>query len=292
MRRPPPQQLSMSIDPPSGATHWSIWKVTPRNRTTNDPGRRDQLSGEAQADGNVPSAWPIDQFSKQNVLEQWGDGRYRVEWYDANNEHMKGQGQLFEVAKPKGRPAKPPKLQPRLRPSSEAEPAYEPPAAAGNGSQTIGFLEVLTLLRAERESAREQEAQRAERDRQWQMQLQQQNTQLLQAILGNRSSPADGDLLRRELNQTIREQLFAFREEQQRREGELEPEEPEGTDPPRDIEEAGNRIGLALLGELEHKAPELLNKFLPNLLNTLKGQGFTPSPELEAQIRERHANGR
>jgi hypothetical protein len=103
-----------------------------------------------------------------------------------------------------------------------------------------------------------------------------------------RAEPAmASDLLRRELKLEIRQEMHALRSQL----GELETEEPEGA-PPADLEEGVSRVGAALLGELEQRAPNLVNELIPAVADWLKQKGFTPGPEVQAQIAAATVRGR
>lgn len=271
----------LQIEAPPGATHFAILRVT----RVNGAGRQEKMLGEPDESGYIPDNWPVEEFSTRSVLARWGEGKYRVEWYGGSDSaHMKGKGTSFEVAAPKSkRPSR--KLTPSPAPPSRDsdEPTERAAAQIASGSP-IGFLEIMALMRQEREDQRERGEAQAERDRQFWMQMQQQQTQLLQTLLtrGGGGGGADGDLLKRELSLQLEQKMFELRQEMSHE----EPEEPSdgAPDPPKDIEEAAERIGMAFLSQLEGAAPELVQKMIPRFLSMLKAQGMQPSAEMQARI--------
>jgi hypothetical protein len=306
MPTPPEPKKRMQMQPPSGATHWTLWRVRSKHNASGNPGGRDKCKGEPGEDGQVPDMWPVADFSTALVLDRWGDGKYRVDWYDQAGALMKGQSQIFEVATPASKkPPQRPKARSRggavaaaaeLFEEREETRAAAPQIAAGGG---IGVLEMLTLLRAEREDAREREQQANDRNMQFMMQMQAQQTQLLTTLIGRPgggSSAEESALLRRELEQTMREQMFAFRQELAANGGgggDDPDDDPD--DPPANLEEAGDRIGMAILADLEQRAPHLLQEMIPQVINFLKSKGFTPSADVQARAAvaaNGHANGR
>ncbi len=292
MAAPPEPRKRMQVVPPPGATHWSIYRV---ETTANGHGRRMKMTGPPEDNGQVPDAWPVDQFSTGQVLKMWGDGKYKVEWYGGDGERIASAGQLFEVATPSPATAKQRKLQPPRR-SARVEAAPEDEVierAAQGGVGGIGILEILTLLRSEREEARELAAAQAERDRQFWAQMQAQQTQLLTTILGRGGGQVDGEILRREMAVTVREGMAQLRRDLDSQREEDDGDDPEpGLDPPRDMSEAAERIGLSFLSELEGAAPAIVQKMVPAFVEFMQSKGLVPSPELQARIEAaRHANG-
>ena len=295
MSAPAEPRKRLKVDVPSEAAHWSVYRVTIKPGGNHS---RSRMKGSPGEDGAVPDAWPVGEFSTQRVLEVWGEGKYRVEWYDAAGERIP-PGQMFEVAKPE--PKKGRKLTPNRRPAAIAEGDDDEPIAAATARASagggIGVLELMTLLRGEREDARELAERQAERDRQFWMQMQAQQTQLLTTVLGKTGGAGDGELLRREMRLTVNEGLLTL----ERKFGQFaqppDDDDPDDDpdDPPKDLGEAGERIGLALLGEIERGAPQLLQEMMPTLVKFLQGKGFQPSPELQERIahaqRNGHANG-
>ena len=293
----PENRKSMQIVPPAAASHFSIVKCS----TVDGHGRQTKMRGPPDDEGQVAETWPVSEFSVSKVLAAWGDGRYRVEWYGADDERIKGEGKIFEVATPAARAKKDRKMQPKRRLATgddEPEP-LERAIASGNGS--VGILDMLAMLRAERDDAREQAQQQAERDRQFWVQQQASQMQMLTMIVGKGGGGGGGtdasamDLPKRELKLAQEQGLFQLRKDLFDLKDEIEPESSDPSDtPPGDMSEAGERIGMKMMGELENAAPELVQQMLPSILSFLSGKGFKMSDELRARIeavQNGHANG-
>jgi len=254
--------------------------------------KTEKLKGEPDESGYVPDNWAVGEFSPRNVLAKWGDGRYRVEWYGEDGEHMKGQGQTFDVAKPRvGRPPGSRKLSPSKNASADdddREPIDRATEKIASGG-SLNFVELMAMMRAEREDQERRAQAQAERDRQFWMQMQSQQTQLLTTILGSgggrSTGAAETDLLKREMQLDLDRKLFDLRRELEPG-PEPEPEDPDDDvgEPPKDINEAVERIGMSFLGELEGAAPSLVQKMIPKFLEMLRAQGVTPSPEMQERI--------
>lgn len=287
------EKKSIRFKPPPEAKAFVIYRVG-TSKTAHHSGQRIRMKGTPLTDGSVPDIWPVGEFSTQRVLEVWGPGRYKVEFYDGEDNLMKGQGHLFDVAFPEGKePRSDRKLRPPKRERTEEDEPSAAPAAAGG----IGFLELLTLLRGEREEADRRAEAAKERDRDFYAAQQAQQTQLLTILLGNRSSGPDANVLGQQMNLAIQQGMLGIRQQlfaQQREDAENEePEDPDPNDPPQDLEDAGSRIGLAFFREIEHNAPHLLRELVPTVVEWLKPKGFQPSANLQQQIAAtlRHRNG-
>ena len=284
----PENRKSMTVTPPAAADHFSVERCT----VVDGHGRRTKMTGPPDDDGHVADTWPTGEFSPAKILAMWGDGKYRVEWYGADDERMKGLAQTFEVATPargakKGAPRTMQSKRRRLAVDDEPEPLERVAQAGGQ----VGILDMLAMLRAEREDAQQRAQEQAERDRQFWSQQQQSQMQMMQMWMGKggaggASDPGAMDLLKRELKHNQDVALFQLRKDLLGLKDELEPEtEPGGDDePPKDMGEAGERIGMSIMAELEEAAPELVQQLLPSLINVLRGKGFTLSDELQARI--------
>lgn len=280
------EKKRIALKPPAEAVAFVVFRVTTRHDSTGGHGgKRIRMKGPPLDDGTVPDMWPVSEFSSQRVLEMWGPGRYKVDFYDGEDNLMRGQGHLFDVAHPVG---KAPRSDRRLRPArpETSEQGSAPLAAPAAGG--IGVLDLLTLMRAEREDADRRAEAAADRDRAFYAAQQAQQTQLLTTILGNRSSQVDPDQLRRELQLSVDRGMLGIRQEifQRQREADdnEEPEDPDPEDPPADLEEAASRIGMSFFGEIERNAPHLLRELVPTFVEWLKPRGFTPSAQLQQQI--------
>ena len=265
------------IKPPTEARAWALYRGEKKPGT--DRFRYIQVKGEPLEDGTVPALWPAAEFSYRTVLEVFGAGQYRVEWYDASGEHMKGKGARFAVAAPAPKTKRPGRPRTReLEDEPEAQPVIPPGMSQGGGS--LGFVELLTLLRGERDDAQRRADAQAERDRQFWATMQATQTQLLTTVLGARgSSAADPDLIRREINVGIREGIAQLRDE-------LDPgDEPyeEPGDPPADLTEAGERVGMQVLATLEQSAPHVLRAIMPNIVKGIMGAKLPPEAQQKLQ---------
>lgn len=288
MPTPPDPRKTMTIKPPAGAVIWSVWRVISKNRSAGINGSRERCTTEPgpEDEGRVRDAWPIAEWSTAKVLAQWGPGKYRVDWYDAKGERMKEFGAIFDVAEQAPKGARGPKLRPRAIMNEPAAP--EAPAAVervaqavGSGSQ-IGLVELLALLQ-QREDAAEQRAQRgSDRFLELMVRMQEQQTNLLARMSDRPSASADPELLRREMSQTIREQMFALRQElvRQAPDDDDDPDDdPEGDNGPQDFGEAGERIAMRFMKELEGMAPEALPKVIEFINRKIAGGAVvTPPP--------------
>jgi len=256
--------------------------------------RRKRMKGEPNTKGEVPVAWPAHEFSVENVLQAFGPGRYRVDFYDATGEHVPDSGRIFEAAVP----ARPdgPRFRKRRRELAD-DAADEAPARRRDANAPITAMDLILMQQqqaAEREQREERLAERhrsemvaqSERDRQFMIQFAQ--------MLNGRAAgaPPDADLLRRELSLEIREGMSRVRRELR----DLEPDEPDPDPGPRDLDDAQDRIGRKILAELEERAPDIMHEAVPALVGYLRTKGVRFSPELETAIaqqqQQRATNGK
>jgi hypothetical protein len=272
----------MSQRPPTDAKAFVIFSVSRGERAGGGKGGiRRRMTGPALEDGTVPDIWPISEFSTQKVLEMWGPGHYRVDFYDADDNLMRGQGYLFDVATPPGRS----RTDRKLRPPPPDAPDI--PIGAAAGPQGLGVLELITMLRAEREDADRRAQAQADRDRAHQTQ----QLEIMMRLLESRAQPtpaADPELLRQQLQLSVDRGMLGIRQElfhRQREDAENEePDDEPDTEPPATIEEAASRIGVSFFSEIERNAPHLLRELVPTVVEWLKPRGFTPSATLQEQI--------
>lgn len=294
-----------AVQIPPDATHWMLWRLANEKRTgSGHHGRRSRCTGEPLSDGSVPDSWPVSEFSTARVLQTFGPGKYQVDFYNTEGERLAGQH--FEVADPKSKAAGP-----RLRrapPGAEPaaiDPVEAPTGAASNGSMSAWDIMAMMDRRDQAVQQREREmSERAmQRDREFFATMQAQTAQMMGQLMATSraSAPADGDLLRRELALSIREGLATIRRDVSEQLGTMAPEDDdEPEDPPRDINEAGERIGIKLLEEIQARAPNLLDEIIPAVGGWLQTRGFVPSSDLQREIADRErmravaggANGR
>jgi hypothetical protein len=280
---------------PSGASHFTIRQIVKegeKTRMLKMQGPPDENSGE------VPDSWPVSQFSTQAVLQMWGPGKYRVDWYQANGDRVpETHGESFDVAKPAKRPHR--KLaaarheEDEELPPPPLRPATSAAAAPAMGGQ-IGIMEMLTLLDRARAEA-------SERDRTFFLQMQQSQAQMIQALSGRgpgADSSASLELMRERMKLEMDQRMFELRREMLERQPDEDPDDdPSDLPPPADMSEAVERIGMSFLSQLEGAAPELVQKMVPRFLDMLRSQGLAPSAEMQARIAQAqngaaHANGR
>jgi hypothetical protein len=297
---PPPARKSLAVSPPADATHFSLWRTYLEKggdgKTHGRNGKR--VTGEPLSDGTVPDSWPVAEFSMTLILETFGPARYRVEWYGQDGERIT-PGATFEVAQPTKKAAAGARLGARKRVRSpepdDDDPDDEPRARGRAAPSGFGVLEMMAMMREERTAAAVQAQQQAERDRQFFMQMQAQQTSMLTAIMG-RPVPAGApdDLVRREIAVGIREAEQRLRAEM----GEIE-DEPEDDAPPADMQEAIERMGIGLVEHITGQAPEFAQKMIGIFGSLAERAGVQPSAETQARIAaavaagpRAHANGR
>lgn len=274
--------------PPTEAVAFVVFRIGVKNSPGgHHGGTRVRCKGPPLSDGTVPDMWPISEWSTQRVLEMWGPGRYKVDFYDGGDNLMRDEGHFFDVAHPPT--SKTGRGDRRLRPPRlEAVEDDEPTSAAASAGKGFSFLEILTLMRGEREDADRRAEAAKERDREFYAAQQAQQTQLLTVLLGNKGAGVDSDLMRREMQLSIDRGMLGIRQQLFQEEREREPDEPErgdGTEePPANLEEAGSRIGMAFFSEIERNAPHLLRELVPTVVEWLKPRGFQPSATLQQQI--------
>jgi len=279
MPAPDPVARLEPIKPPPEARAFALQRGDKKPGT--DRFRYLPVRGEPLEDGTIPALWPATEFSLRAVLENFGPGQYRVEWYDGSGEHMKGKGARFAVAAPAPKPKKgrPPQ---RRELEEEPEPLGLPAGTAPPAGGSLGFVELLTLLRGERDDAQRRADAQAERDRQFWATMQATQTQLLTTVLGARGQGgADPDLIRREINVGIREGIAQLREEFQG--GDDEPDDLPPGDPPADLSEAGERVGMQVLATLEQSAPHVLRAIMPNIVKSIMGAKLPPEAQAKIQ---------
>lgn len=289
-------KMGSPVAPAAGAHHWTIVRLT--NRTVKNPetGKQRQqsvaerLRGDPGEDGIVAEAWLVSEFKPAHILARWGEGRYRVDWYSTKNERVGSD--IFEVsaAKTKGRASGS-----RLAPvSEEAASEASPPALDRGGMPTDPWSLMLYMQQREEASAERERIrgdQQRERDREFNAQMQAQNAANLQAMLSATTRPAavadaSGELARREMAVTMQEMSLKLEKRLAALVDNLDlgGGDDDDKDLPGSLQEAGTRIGMKLLGELEEKAPELLEEAIPRVASWLKSKGFGASDELEDEL--------
>lgn len=282
------------VRPPPTAVTFGLVRMLHKG----DKGKPGKVIGDPLPDGTVPDRWAVSEFSTQRVLEVFGPDHYRVDWYDSAGARIAGK--TFRVAHPAAKGAKIERAS-RGRPSTsrrrdddEDDPDDAEPRGRARNGESISLRELLTM---QAEQRRDEERRQDRADERWRLQAeaaQQRDREFMAHILGalvqTRTQPeASSDLLRRELSLEIRQGMQRMREEL----GNVEIEEPDDRDPPADVGEGMARVGSALLGELEERAPQLINELIPNVAEWLKQKGFTPSADIAAQMTGRAApNGR
>lgn len=279
--------VSRALKAPATAVTWSLKRVIPKGQRG-----KAKVEGEPLADGSVPDRWAVSEFSTQSVLEQFGPDIYVVSWFDATGKRISGQ--TFTVAHPPAHGArlrKGPRAPSRDEREDDREERREPRGSSGGDS--FSFKEFLAMQEQTRRESEAKEERADARRREEALAAQTRDREFMGMVFGmmqqTRSDPAvASDLLRRELKLEIRQEMHALRNQL----GELEPDEPEPGDPPADLEEGVSRVGAALLGELEQRAPHLVNELIPQVAAWLKSKGYTPSEEVQTQIAAGVVRGR
>jgi hypothetical protein len=292
------RHASSTIVVPPEAHHWAIDRLTTEEKNGKKFARRTGMTSDPLSDGTVPRSWPASEFSPARVLEHWGPGKYRVEFFDMKGEMLTGTARVFDVATPK--PAAGPALR-KTKHAQAREPVFEddddPPARrrGGGGGDSLSVSELIMLQREDRAAQEAREERLAERARQDAVAQQQRDREFMGMVMATMQQSrapveASSDLLRRELALEIKEGLSRIRRDLDDR----EPDDPDPEDetPPKDLDEAGTRIGMRLLSELEQRAPDLIEEAIPRIADYLKTKGFKPSAELEAAMAQKPTNGR
>jgi hypothetical protein len=278
----------MRLKPPPTAVTFALLRL----EGFREKGKRAKVVGPPLPDGSVPDRWNVSEFSPANILAAFGPDLYRVDWYDAAGKRISGH--RFRVAEPaETSPAKIEKPR-RGRTRSRDEDDDEPRERDRGGSDSISFRELLAMQAEDRREADRREERADQRRREEAAAAQQRDREFMATMVGalvqTRTQPAaEGDLLRRELQLEIRRGIQELREEIDSGE---DPDPDDTRDPPADVEEGLARVGSAILGELEERAPHLVNELIPQVGEWLKSKGFAPSQELADQIARRTANGR
>jgi hypothetical protein len=288
--------------PPPDTHHWMLWRF--EMQKTGQLKRVKMTSPAPLPDGQVPDAYPTADFSAKYILDTWGDGKYYVCFWREDGKR-RGTG-TFELARPTAAPPAAGRLRRSRASMLPTDPAPAPrgaedleePAGRGRaGGEILSFTDYLMMQREDRAAQERREERQQERMRQEAVTAQERDRQFMGQMLAtvaalSQQKPAstpDSDLLRREMALTIREGMSQIRREF----APLMPEEEEEADdaPPKDIGEAGERIGMRLLSEIEAKTPELLEEAIPRIVDWLSSKGFRPSPELAARLQEQAAAG-
>ena len=295
MTAAPDARKRLQVVIPSSATHWMLTRVVASEG--GERPKRKKMRGEPDENGQVPDTWPVSEFSLAGVLDAWGDGRYRVDWYAQDGGRLGGE--MFEVAEPRPKTGGS-----RLRSPTRTRPADEEAAATAaapaGGPSHFGMFEVMALLEKTSERAERRAEMKAEADRQFFLQMQNSQTAMMSALISRApaepSGGASADLLRRELRLETEQRIFALRQELGAGNPQPEDDPDDGDDerdPPQDIGEAGERIMVAFLSQLEGAAPAMVQELVPVLMKALASKGIEPTPELRARIEQaqRVANG-
>lgn len=315
MPKPSPKSLGVSAVPvaPSGAEHFSLDRITYVPKTNPETGKKHsqtvvrRCQGEARADGTIPEVWAASEFSTKHVLDAHGAGRFKVTWYNKAGDKLTHS--IFELANPPGRKAHAPRREGRLgelyeplRPAPRSDEDGGGELEAGMPKSPIGWFmlmqqrEEAAAERRRAEAREEDQRRRDEADRQ-----RQQDRDFFQNILGFATKPAatgggvDMDLLKREMRVGIQEHMIALRADlAQQGGGDDDDDNDRGGDdrkPPRNLEEAGSRVAVAVLEDIEQRAPELLQKVVPELWRWLTEAGYKPSAKVARAIAEATADG-
>lgn len=293
-----PVNVKKPVRVPENADSWTLHKHW---KSDDGKERRTKVKGVPNEDGSVPDQWPASEFTPANVLAVFGEGTFRVDFYDAQGKHIEGSGKLFDVANP-------PKHKQKLKPTTRGRPSNVMRGAEGDGDgdddgdpiarvarrggESLSMLDFMLMQREERKEQERREERLAERARQDSIAAQERDRQFLGTMLATMAqrggAPAeDASLLRREMNVTIRESMSSLKRELLNAlpEETDEPDaEPGNETPPEDMAEGASRIGMRMLQELEQRAPDLLNEAIPNIAKWFQSKGFKMSDELQGEI--------
>ena len=291
---PPPRRATQAVKPPAEAAYWSVCRTRFETKGKSKHTRHDRCTWpEPGPDGVVIEVFPIAEFSTSLVLKTWGPGRYRIEYYDGSNTHMKSHGQLFEVQNPRN--ASLPTQRRGRRPAAEAASDEGDAGEFGGVSVrkdgAIGIFDVLTLLqqrdeRAERRAEQMQE--RARVDAQAAKDHDRQFFALMLQMMQQGGGAKDTSSIARETQLAVREQFITLREELGLARAAQREEEPDDPD-----SDPGDRLLGAFVDELEEQIPGAIREGLPVILDMFKQRGFKPSAAVETAVAHmRGANGR
>lgn len=262
------------VQAPSEATHWALYQAfadSKRNRGT----RYARCKWpEPQNDGTVLELFPVQEYSPPLILQTWGPGKYRIDWFDASGTLLKGQSRTFTVANPRENE----KLK-RTHRRRTSEPQDDDagddaaPTIAGmrvGSDGRVGLIEVFAMITEARQEAAERADRAAALAREESQRAAERDRQFFAQIMGMQrgGGAADVSTIVREMNLQIREQMLGIREELglQRREEDEEP------DPPANLDDALEQIGLGALSEIEQRAPGFIKENAPKFLEWVKDQ--------------------
>lgn len=286
--RVPHRPRRANVAPPAGAHHFSVLQNTTTRQTSPETGRTysrtkaKKMVGEALEDGTLPDAWPVELFSTRFVVDSWGPGSYRIDWFSADGTRLSGDALRLDT---------PPSVARKRAEQAHAVDAEDDDAPAATGAMPRTPFEWMLFMqqrdevqterrrqesREEATRVRHEAAAAAERDRQFMahmMTLMQQRPAA--------GGEVSGDLLRREMNVAIREGVQQLRGEVTQVLSAI-PQGGDDDEDPTTLEGGAERIGLAILKELEGAAPDLVEQAIPAVVAML--QGKQPAAELAARL--------
>jgi len=281
--------------PPTAKT-WTLFRFQSEPRRNKETKRTypatvtRRMTGDVDDDGAVADRWPVSEFSVKAILDRWGPGRYRVDWYD--NKEAKLGDWKFDVAEPAQRGAS--------RTLSEEPDAEGEAMLSRLPSTPMGWLlwtqsreEAAARRRAEeareeRQRLREEADERAQRDRDF-----------LREVAGSRALAAPAAaapaadlsrelaLMKRELSIQLREQNLQLRSEFAQREATLAAQAAAADDDnrPETATEALNSAGVEIVEALGEGLADIGPDILGAVRKWLRKQGMADTPEaLEALI--------
>lgn len=311
MAKPSPKSIGVSAVPtaPSGAEYFSLDRITYVMKTNAETGKKhsqtvvNRCQGEAREDGTIPEAWPVGEFATTRVLETHGAGRYKVTWY--NKAGDKVSHSIFELANPPGKktrsqrggrlgvPYEPIGAVPRAK---EDEGGGQGAAEPGLPQSPIGWMMYMQQREEAAAERRRQEAREEDQRRREEHDRQRQSDREFFGMVLQRQPQGQGvdmDLLKRELRVSVQEHMLSLREQFAGNGNDDDNDEPDrdGRKPPRNLDEAGSRVAMAVLEDIEQRAPELLQKMVPELWRWLTEAGYKPSAKVARAMAEAAADG-
>jgi len=286
--------MSDAVQIPAQAVAFFLWKLSPRKveregRKPVDGWSQRKLLMAPDASGRAAQVFPRAAFNFEAIRSAYGAGRYRAEWLGSDHRKLgAGMTVTFELRDPEAAAAPP-------AGAHHAPHAPAPAGMAGPDGQPMSPWALMAMIdqRAEREAERARaDAERSQqRDREFFALLikgapainASNGTAVAAAGVSPEMAQREADLLKREMRLEMREAVAKMR-------AELEAEYASDDDdedfvPSKTVGEAAKRVGIKLIGELEEQAPDLLKAAIPEIVDRLKKAGFTPSKELEREIK-------
>ena len=290
--------MNPSITPPPGAVFFKLDRLNEVRGKNKETGksfrspRKEKLYGDPGKEGELAEQWAVAEFSVKDIAKRFGGGRYVVTWLDGSGKRIASR--TFVLSSPAVGPSR---LRPKDRPA-EDDDDERPSRRARNDIGQLGTFDLIAMLdeRADRAAQREKERADAQRDtdRQFTGLMMQMMTQLVAspARAAQAAGPAvdmtrEMQLLRREINVTIQEQMAGVRQSVASMLDDSAGSDNDDDDlpVPKNVSQAVEQVGISILREATSAAPDFVRELLPAFLKGLRARGVKPSPELLAKMR-------